>query len=66
MYRERLKETRDEVASNEVSQKCDGKEFQENVSCVEFFEATRFEAMDAALTKNSVHRQLKMILIIIS
>ena len=48
MYREKLKEAQTEVASNEVSQKCDGKEYQENVSYVEFF-----EAMDA-LTKNSV------------
>ena len=53
MYREKLKEARTEVASNEVSQKCDGKEYQENVSFVEFFEAKLFEAMDA-LTKNSV------------
>jgi hypothetical protein len=52
MYREKLKEARTEVASNEVSQKCDGKEYQENVSFVEFFEALS-EAMDA-LTKNSV------------
>ena len=36
-----------------MSQKCDGKEYQENVSFVEFFEAKLFEAMDA-LTKNSV------------
>ena len=47
MYREKLKEARTEVASNEVSQKCDGKEYQENVSFVEFFEAK-------ALTMNSV------------
>ena len=53
MYREKLKEARTEVASNEVSQKCDGKEYQENVSFVEFFEAKLFEAMDA-LNKNSV------------
>ena len=53
MYREKLKEALTEVASNEVSQKCDGKEYQENVSFVEFFEAKRFEAMDA-LNKNSV------------
>ena len=39
MYREKLKEARTEVASNEVSQKCDGEEYQENVSFVEFFEA---------------------------
>jgi len=54
MYREKLKEALTEVASNKVSRKCDGsKEYQENVSFVEFFEAKRFEAMDA-LNKNSV------------
>ena len=54
MYREKLKEARTEVASNKVSRKCDGsKEYQENVSFVEFFEAKRFEAMDE-LTKNSL------------
>ena len=36
-----------------MSQKSDGKEYQENVSFVEFFEAKIFEAMDA-LNKNSV------------
>ena len=38
-----------------MSQKCDGKEYQENdhVSFVEFFEPKLFEAMDA-LTKNTV------------
>ena len=55
MYREKLKEAQTEVASNEVSQKCDGKEYQENdhVSFVEFFEPKLFEAMDA-MNKNSV------------
>ena len=53
MYREILKEAQTEVASNEVSQKFDGKEYQENVTFVEFFEAKLFEAMDA-LTKNFV------------
>jgi hypothetical protein len=53
MYRKKLKEAQTEVSSNEVSQKCDGKEYQENVSFDEFFEAKLFEAMDA-LTKNSV------------
>ena len=48
MYRKKLKKVQAEVASNEVSHKCDGKEYQENVSFVEFF-----EAMDA-LTTNSV------------
>ena len=48
MYHKKLKEAWAEVASNEVSQKCDGKEYQENVSFVEFF-----EAMDA-LNKNYV------------
>ena len=38
MYREKLKEARTEVvASNEVSQACDVKEYQENVSLVEYF-----------------------------
>ena len=46
MYYKKLKEAQAEVACIEVSQKCDGKECQENVSFVEFF-----EAMDA-LTKN--------------
>ena len=46
MYYKKLKEAQAEVACNEVSQKCDGKECQANVSFVEFF-----EAMDA-LTKN--------------
>ena len=32
MYHKKLKEARAEVASNEVSQKSDGKEYQENVS----------------------------------
>ena len=36
-----------------MSQKCDGKEYKENVSFVEIFEAKLFESMDA-LTKNSV------------
>ena len=36
-----------------MSQACDVKEYQENVSFVEFFKAKHFEAMDA-LTKNSV------------
>ena len=31
LYREKLKEARSEVASNEVSQKCDGKEYQMSV-----------------------------------
>ena len=44
----KLIEARAELARNEVSQKCDSKEYQENVSIVEFF-----EAMDV-LTKNSV------------
>ena len=48
MYRKKLKKVQAEVASNEVSHKCDGKVYQENVSFVEFF-----EAMDA-LTTNSV------------
>ena len=39
-----------EVASNEVSQKCNGKEYQENMTV---FKAKPFEAIDA-LTKNSV------------
>ena len=42
-----------EVASNEVQQKCDGNEYQEHVSFVEFFEVNFFETMDS-LTKNSV------------
>ena len=33
MYREKLKEARTEVASNEVSQKCDGEEYQEAPEC---------------------------------
>ena len=37
MYREKLKEAQTEVASNEVSQACDVKEYQENVSLVEYF-----------------------------
>jgi len=36
MYREKLKEAWAEVANNEVSQECDGKEYQETVSLVEF------------------------------
>ena len=36
MYREKLKEARTEVASNEVSQKCDGKEYQENAVLLNF------------------------------
>ena len=49
----KLIEARAELARNEVSQKCDSKEYQENVSFVEFFEAKLFEAIDA-LKKNSV------------
>ena len=39
MYREKLKEARADKASNEASQKFDGKEYQENGSFVESFEA---------------------------
>ena len=54
MNREKLKESRAEVANNEMSKFFfEGKEYQENVSFVEFFEAKLFEAIDA-LKKNSV------------
>ena len=53
IYRKKLKEAWTEVASNKVSQKCDGKEYQENNVIFLIFEAKRFEAMNA-LTKNSV------------
>ena len=39
MYLKKLKEAWAEIASNEWSQKCDGNEYQENVSFVSFFKA---------------------------
>ena len=60
MYREKLKEAGVGLASNEVSQKQFGKQYQENVSFVAFF-----EVMDA-LTKNSVALIQTQYLIIIS
>ena len=51
MYRKKFKEAQAEVASNEVSQHFDGKEYQR--MSVHFVEAKPFEAMDA-LTKNFV------------
>jgi hypothetical protein len=39
MYREKLKEAQAKVGINNASQKCDCKEYQENVSFVACFEA---------------------------
>ncbi len=47
MYREKLKEAQAKVGINNASQKCDCKEYQENVSFVACFEAKLFEAMAA-------------------
>jgi len=54
MYREKLKEARTEVASNEVSQKCDGKEYKRMSVLVNFLKPNFLKLWLDALTKNSV------------